>query len=106
MPIEATTPTVLSATYDKWAVQFRTNGFPSARVGAATPDTVSCTVVMQRSRIRDDGVWEASPLPGDLVEFTVPDLYALAAAKPETVGVALQSMLVAIAGEAAERGVL
>lgn len=105
MPIEATAPTILEATYDKWAVQFRTNGFPSARIGETTARPVSCTIVMQRSRIRPDGVWEASPLPADLVEFTVPDLYALVAEDAAAAN-ALQAMIGVIATQAASRGIL
>lgn len=105
MPIEATEPTTISATYPYWAFAFRTNGFPTASPGGNAVGTVSCVVVMKRFRIREDGVPEDSPLPSDLVEFTVPDIYALAATKP-SVATALTAMLTAIAEVAADEGVL
>lgn len=105
MPIEATQPTTISATYPYWAFAFRTNGFPCAKPGSDVVATVSCTVVMKRFRVRDDGIPEESPLPSDIIEFTVTDLYASAAAKPR-VAVALTAVLEAIAEEAADRGAL
>lgn len=105
MPIEASEPTVISASYPYWAVSFHTSGFPVADPGGDTVGVVSCSVTMVKFRIRDDGIPERSPLQSDVVTFYVPDLYALAALKPGA-ATALTAMLAAIAEEAADRGVL
>lgn len=105
MPIEATEPTVIAATYDKWAFSFHTTGFPCAAPGGMTPDTVACHVTMLKFRLREDGVPERSPLPSDMREIHVDDLYALAAIKP-SVATALTAMLDAIAEVAADEGKL
>ena len=105
MPIEATTPTEITATYPYWAFSFHTSGFPCAPPGGDTPDVVSCHVTMVKFRVREDGVPERSPLPSDVREIHVADLYALAAQKP-SVATALNSMLTAIAEVAGDEGKL
>lgn len=105
MPIAATEPTVISASYPFWAFSFYTSGFPIANPGEDTVGVVSCSVTMVKFRVRDDGIPERSPLQSDVVTFHVPDLYSLAAEKP-SVATALTAMLTAIAGEAEAEGVL
>lgn len=104
MPIEATEPTVIAATYPYWAFSIQTRGFPCAPPGGTTPDTVSCHVTLIKFRIRGDGVPEQSPLPDDVRTITVDDIYALAATKP-TVAAALAALMEAVAEVASDEGV-
>lgn len=105
MPIEATQPTTIEATYPYWAFTFSTSGYPIAPPGGSVVDTVSCQVTMVKFRIREDGVAEQSPLPSDQDSFTVTDLYAAAAEKP-SLATALAAVLEAIQVEAQAQGKL
>lgn len=105
MSIDATEPTVISASYDKWAFSFYTSGFPCAAPGGSVADTVSAHATLVKFRIRDDGVYERSPLPADIREVHIEDIYATAATKP-SVAAALAALLVAVAEIAADQGAL
>lgn len=102
-PIEASEPTVISATYDKWAFEFSTCGFPCAAPGSSVVETVSCHIRMLKFRVREDGIFERSPLESDSQEIHIVDLYALAAEKP-IVATALAVMLEAITEVADDEG--
>lgn len=106
MPIEATTPTELSASYNFWAFTFRTDGFGLASPGQDTAaDPISATVTLVKYRVREDGVPEISPVRGDQTTITVPDIYALAAGDP-VVADALNALVAAVDHIARSQGKL
>ena len=108
MPIEASEPSVVSATYDLWAFEFQTVGTGAIPAGSP-PETPTPPVVayvrMTKARVREDGQWELSPLPGDTRVFNVPDLYALAATDADVAQV-LGALILAVGKIAALQGLL
>lgn len=83
MPIEATSPSVLNQTYDKWAFEFHTyedGCVDYAEPGPSVP--IRAHALMVKARIREDGTWERSPLPSDRVTVIVDDLGAAIASDP------------------------
>ena len=89
MPIDASEPTVISATYDKWAFEFSTRGF------GVDGSPVMCFASLAKYRIRDDGTGELSPLDSDRVSVAVPDLFALMATDAD-VASAFAGLVVAV----------
>lgn len=108
MPIEASEPTTIDKTYDLWAFEFQTIGTGAVAAGSP-PGTLAPAVVayvrLTKARVRDDGVWELSPLPSDTRVFSVPDLYALAATDAD-VAQALGALVLAVGKIAALQGQL
>lgn len=96
MPITATNPTALAATYDLWAVQSVTiAGDGCAAVGEESPGPVLAAVTLVKARVRAGGVWERSPLPADTLTAAVPDVYAEMVAGTD-LGKALGAALAAV----------
>ena len=107
MSIDASTPTTLDATYDKWATVVQQYGDGCADYGAsaAGPIAVGCTLVKYRDRT--DGVAERSPLPTDRVTLRIDDLYTyLATDTPhsQALAQAVQAMTAALVAIAADQG--
>jgi hypothetical protein len=106
MPLEATDPGTLSATYDLWAFTFATYGLGLALPGEPAPaDTINARADLVKYRVRPDGVAEMSPLPSDRATITVPDLYALAATNA-TVAAAMAALIAAVGEIATMQGKL
>jgi hypothetical protein len=96
MALEASEPTAIAATYDRWHFTFRTEGLGVALPGQDAPaDVVSAHATLVKCRLRGDGVEEMSPLSSDQITISVPDAYALAATDP-IVAAALGALIAAV----------
>lgn len=83
MPIEATTPSTIAATFDRWAIEFATQGDGLATFGKTDNRPIVAIATLTKFRIREeDGVSERSPLPADRITVVVPDVFAAAAEEP------------------------
>lgn len=103
MPIEATEPTVISATYDKWAFSFHTVGFPLADPGGDVVGKVGCTATLVKYRTREDGIDERSPLQSDVRMIHIPDVYAEMQATP-SIASAFAALMTAVTEVAEAQG--
>ncbi len=96
-PIAATTPSTVSATFDSWAFTIRSDsdGLLPFNAPLGPQPAIRFAARATKFRTREDGVQERSPLDSDIVDLTIPDLYAAAAEKPY-IATALAAMLTAI----------
>lgn len=99
MPIDATQPTTIAATYDKWAFEFSTRGF------GVDGGPITCVANLAKYRVLEDGTGELSPLIGDRISVSVPDLYALMATDAD-VASAFASLVVAVEKIAQSQGAI
>lgn len=118
MPIEATAPTTVSATYDRWVIAGLTivgdgcvafGQEPNPGENAPTPQSVGITAKMVKARVLESGLWERSPLPRDEVDLSIPDVYAFIATGTPTsqaVATAIGAVLQALGVVGQERGAL
>lgn len=106
MPIDATSPTVVQATFDKWAIaELRQTGDGLAAFGDPSAPPIVLYARLVKYRVRDDGVSERSPFPADSRDVTIPDLYDLAA-KDIDVASALAELVSVVAKVAGQKGLL
>ncbi len=110
--MDATIPTVVSATYDKWCItSFAAVGDGCVGLNDSALQPVALTIQMQKYRVRPDGLSERSPSPTDTRLLTIGDLYASLGANPtdpvwQQIGAAMASLTAAVAAYAAARGEL
>jgi len=106
MPIEATEPTEIVASYDKWAFMISTTDYPCAKPGEIEPATVGLVLSLAKFRIRPgDNVPELSPLPADYKSLRIDDIYTLASTNLK-VATALQALMEAVEDVAGSEGLL
>jgi hypothetical protein len=103
MPIEATEPTVLAATYPYWAFSIYTTGLPLAEPGGTEVGQVSCTATLVKYRTREDGIDERSPLQSDVRTVRIQDIYASMPSRPK-IATAFSALMEAVAEEAEIQG--
>lgn len=118
MPLFATTPTNVSATYDLWAIgDLRIAGdgcidpgqLPDPGQELPTPQPVMITVQLVKARILGNGLWERSTGPSDKVEFSIIDVYKYVAdglPAAAEIGAAMGAVLAGVGAVGQARGVL
>lgn len=111
MPINATTPTTINETYDRWAISgLQLIGDGCAAFGQATPGPVSIQAALVKARVRTDGVtWERGNAPEDTVRLSIPDLYGYVATNTTTaqsVAAAIGAIVAALEAFGTDEGVL
>lgn len=106
MPIDATSPTTIQASFDKWAIaEFKQTGDGLAAFGDPSAPPIVLYARLVKYRVRDDGVSERSPFPADTRDVTIPDLYDLASKDPDAAA-ALQALVGMVAKVAGQKGLL
>lgn len=109
MPIDATDPTVVSATYNLWAVaSLQIAGDGCVAFGQTDVQPVSVSATLVKARVLSDGkTWERSPLPSDIVRLQIPDAYAFIATgtpQAQAIEAALQAVETAVNAYGAQQG--